>query len=68
MNNDEFRIYERQYGLQLVERTALAVPGTRKRSILGCVNLFHGLLNSSVTAPEELQHVADGVVTSGTKL
>lgn len=46
MNNDKIRIYEQQYELQLVKRTAPALPGTHKRSILGCVNLFHGMLNS----------------------
>ena len=68
MNNNEIRSYGQQYRLQLVKRTAPVVPGMHKRSILGCVNLFHEMLSSSVTVPEELQHAADGQVTSGTKL
>ena len=68
MDNNEFSSYGQQYGLQLVDRMALAVPETHKLSILGCVDLFHEMLNSSVTAPEELQHAADDQVTAGTKL
>jgi len=60
--------HKHQYGLQLVNRTALEVPIAHKWSIFDCVELFHEKLKASVTAPAELQQAAGRQFISGTGL
>ena len=44
------------------------VPKTHNWSILDFVDLLHEKLKASVTAPAELQQVAEGQFTSGARL